>query len=136
MPWIKICLCLGFLFFAGYTVFNGQNQNRAVQKVNLKEFVPVPEAQGAKPGEVMIIAALNCTREAARNADQLAADLTAKNIPHARKNNISFIPPAPGPEQEQIIANMQQVMTQEPPIVLVNGKAKANPSLAEVLEQL
>lgn len=96
-------------------------------------FVPVLTTQGSSSGTVIILAALNCPSAQAQRADALAARLSRMGIPNRRMNHyaISRITR----EQMPLIRQTNAVLTGEIPIVIVNDRAEANPTVDEVVAE-
>jgi len=93
-------------------------------------FVSVVTPADIKPDTVLILAALNCPSAQAKRADAMAAQLTQMGIPIRRSNSYSVATVTR--EQMPMLMRTNAVMTGEIPIVLVNGMAKANPTVDEV----
>ena len=93
-------------------------------------FVPVIMPDGAPPDTVLILAALNCPSAQAQRANAMAKQLSEMGIPAQRTNHYS----AANLTQDQmsLMAHTNAVLSGEIPIVLLNGVAKANPSVDEV----
>lgn len=95
-------------------------------------FVSLPTLVGGTPGQVVVFAPENCPSEAAARADTMAQQLASRNIPSLRSHDVSFAATNPEPG---IGERLNAVMNGELPIVFVNGKGKANPTLEEVLAE-
>jgi hypothetical protein len=95
-------------------------------------FVALPTLAGSSPGQVIVFAPENCPSEKAQHADELARQLTARNIPTIHSHEASFTSFDPDPS---IGIRLDSVMKGELPIVFVNGKGKANPTLEEILAE-
>jgi len=93
-------------------------------------FVPLPSFAGSSGRAVVIFAPENCPEDAGRRADALADSLGRSGVPVSRLSHVSFNVSSPD-EASRINA----VMTGTIPIVVVRGRAKANPSLDEVLAE-
>ena len=93
-------------------------------------FAPLPSFAGSSGRAVVIFAPENCPEDAGRRADALAEALSRSGVPVSRLNHVSFNVSSPD-EASRINA----VMTGTIPIVVVRGRAKANPSLDEVLAE-
>ena len=93
-------------------------------------FVPVLMPDGAPPDTVLIFAALNCPAAPAQRANAMATQLQKMGIPIQRMDHYSVA----NLKQDQmpLALRTNAVMGGEIPIVLVNGLAKANPSIDEV----
>jgi hypothetical protein len=96
-------------------------------------FVPVATPAGAAPDVAVILAALNCPSAQAKRADFMSKQLSQMGIPNQRANNyaVSSITRAQMPLLKQTSA----VLSGEIPIVTINGMAKANPSVDEVVAE-
>ena len=93
-------------------------------------FISLPKPKNLDIDSVIILAAENCTKDAARRADELASDLANRNIPYTRASRISFENYAPA-----LKSRLDSVMRGTLPIVLIDGRGKANPTLTEVLSE-
>lgn len=93
-------------------------------------FVPVLMPDGAPPDTVLIFAALNCPAKPAQRANAMATQLQKMGIPIQRMDHYSVA----NLKQDQmpLALRTNAVMGGELPVVLVNGLAKANPSVDEV----
>ena len=100
----------------------------AVQDTN--GFVPVQTADGTAPDTVVILAALNCPSAAAQRANSMAKQLSERGIPNTRANNYSVA--IHSREQMPLLKQTSLVLNGEIPIVIINGMAKANPTVDEV----
>jgi hypothetical protein len=88
---------------------------------------------GTLPDNVIILAALNCPSSAAQRADTMAKRLTELGIPNTRANNYSAS--ITDRDQLPLLERTSVVMHGEIPIVIVNGMAKANPTVDEVASE-
>jgi hypothetical protein len=93
-------------------------------------FVPVPAAQGLQADAVTIVTAPGATGVAAARGDAIAKALTEKGILVLRAQQVNF---AGAGVDSVASARAMLIMGGEQPVVLVRGKAKANPTLQEVL---
>ncbi|TAK62730.1 hypothetical protein [Methylobacter sp.] len=94
-------------------------------------FVSLPPMEGESSDAVLVVAAENCPHEDAQRADNLAQALSEKGIPVVRTHNISFNHISSNKEAERITS----VMNGSLPIVFVDGRAKSNPTLEEVVAE-
>lgn len=94
-------------------------------------FVPVPMPDGMSPHGVVVFAPENCPSDAAQRAYALVSDLGSRGVPVMRASAASFdnLPDAATAER------VRTVMEGQIPVVFVNGKAKANPSVQDVLAE-
>jgi hypothetical protein len=93
-------------------------------------FVPVQTPAGTPPDTVLILAALNCPLAAAKRADAMAEQLSAMRIPNTRANHYAVS--ITSREQMPLLQQTSMVLGGEIPVVIVNGMAKANPTVDEV----
>lgn len=93
-------------------------------------FVPLPPVDGQRPGTVFVIAAQDCPHDDAQRADRLAESLSSQGIPVERTHSASFVF-ASQPDSDTA-DRISAVMEGPLPVVFINGRAKANPSLDEV----
>jgi hypothetical protein len=96
-------------------------------------FVPVQTPTGVEPNSVLILAALNCPSAAAKRADTMAKQLSDMHIPNSRANNYSLA--VTNREQLPLLQQTSLVLGGEIPVVIVNGMAKANPTVDEVASE-
>ena len=94
-------------------------------------FVQVPMPDGMSAHGVVVFAPDNCPSDAAQRAYALVSELGGQGIPVVRASAASFdnLPDA------ATAARVRAVMQGEIPIVFVNGKAKADPSVQDVLAE-
>jgi hypothetical protein len=96
-------------------------------------FVPVLAASGAPTNTAIILAALNCPSAQAKRADALAAKLDELGIPNTRANNYAVANVTR--DQTPMIKQTSAVLGGEIPVVIINGKGKANPSVDDVVSE-
>jgi hypothetical protein len=93
-------------------------------------FVPVPTAQGLSADAVTIVTPPTAAGDATARGDAIAKALSEKGIPVRRAQQVNFA----GTGGDSVAsARAMLIMGGEQPVVLVRGKAKANPTLQEVL---
>lgn len=128
MKIIKLILIISL----GFMAFNywQENIHQDEEYVSENGFVSLPKPNNLDIDSVIILAAENCTKEAARRADDLASDLANRNIPFTRASRISFESYAPA-----LKSRLDSVMRGTLPVVLIDGRGKANPTLNEVLSE-
>ncbi|MBV8605578.1 MAG: hypothetical protein JO224_12900 [Pelomonas sp.] len=93
-------------------------------------FAALPPVDGQRAATVYVVAAQNCPHDDARRADRLADDLSHMGIPVERTHEARFH--FTSRPDAAVMDRMKAIMTGPLPIVFVNGRAKANPSLDEV----
>jgi hypothetical protein len=92
-------------------------------------FVPVQMPDGVPRDTVLILAPINCPSDAAKRAETLAARLTAMGIPNVRRSNYTITNPTPA---EQPGIQHAFSLSDQAPVVMLNGRGKGNPSVEEV----
>jgi hypothetical protein len=95
-------------------------------------FVALPPVAGASANTVLVIAAQNCPHEDAQRADSLAEGIAGNGIQVVRAQDVSFEFASADSSMTERIMN---IMNGPLPIVIVNGRAKSNPSLDEVIAE-
>jgi hypothetical protein len=136
-------LGLGKLILAASVVGGGvhawhvHEHNVAVRKLQASGdtygFVPVMASSGAPQNTAIILAALNCPSAQAKRADALAAKLDELGIPNTRANNYSVANVTR--DQASMIEQTSAVLGGEIPVVIINGRGKANPSVDDVVAE-
>lgn len=94
-------------------------------------FFEVPAPSDLAATTVIVFAPENCPRDAGQRADHLENELR-RHIPYTRTNSASFR----SYNDPDLMQRLNAVMTGPPPIVFVNGKGRANPTIEEVLAEL
>ena len=132
---IKLLVVLGIVG-AGYHFWTGNHTGHPsgadTSIASENGFVELPPVEGQNSDAVLIAAAMNCPHEAAQRADALANDLSRKGIPVIRTQHIGFSLTNP---EDPAVDHISSVMNGKLPIVFVHGKAKANPTLEEVVAE-
>jgi hypothetical protein len=128
---LKILVVLALLGFGYHQWSQRERSTAAAAAPSNSTFITLPVVADANPTRVMVIAAEDCPEAAARRADELAERLARDGIPVTRTHNVSF-PAVNGADELQ---RVNRVMQGELPIVIVHGRAKANPTLDEVLAE-
>ncbi len=93
-------------------------------------FIELAQPHGVKPDKVFIFAPANCPREGGRRSDALAQSLAEHDVAFVRTSEISY-----EPMDAQSLRRVNAVLHGDVPIVAVNGRMKANPSIEEVLAE-
>ena len=136
MSFIKFLLIVGMLG-TGYHYWTKQQhrvlpaQNAAAPFSGDTGFVALP-VNGAPDNMVMVVAAENCPREDSQRAERLADDLKGRGIPVMRSHEVSFTLNSP---DSAVPERINTVMNGKLPIVFINGRAKPNPSVEEVIAE-
>ena len=131
MNLIKLLLLIA-VAGGGYHYWKTHSVERALAAATSEGgFVSIPMPDGMSPHGVVVFAPENCPSDAAQRAYALVSDLGSRGVPVSRSDSASFgdLPDAATAER------VRAVMSGEVPIVFVNGKAKPNPSLEEVVTE-
>ena len=109
--------------------------SRIVSRTVISEngFASLPAVDGQTSRKVYVLAPENCPGEDAKRADSLAADLSRKGIPVVRRDSARFS--LSSQLESDVQTRMSEVMGGPLPIVFVDGRAKSNPSLDEVVAE-
>ena len=98
-------------------------------------FVSVAMPDGAPRNTAIIFAPLNCPSDAAQRADALANELTSRGIPNVRSDSYEAKVTNPTADDEANLHRTDDVIKAGVPVVFINGRAKANPTLKEVIAE-
>lgn len=128
--WVLIALALG----GGVRLWH-HHQRAAVERdlaavADSNGFVPIATAAGSAPNVAVVLAALNCPSAQAQRADAMAAQLTRLGLANQRAN--TYFASISSREQMPLLNRTNAVLGGEIPIVIINGRAKANPTVEEV----
>jgi signal recognition particle receptor subunit beta len=93
-------------------------------------FVKLPLPDGMDADSVVVFSPEDCPSEAAQRADALVSSLESKHISVVRAHEASF-----DVRDQQTADQVNSVMEGPIPVVFVRGKAKANPSVEEVIAE-
>ena len=93
-------------------------------------FISMIEPDGADPHKVLIFGPINCPKPAGMRCTALAEALAGAGVPCVRAEDIQLMP-----TPDFGVDKLNAVMNNDPPIVFINGRAKANPTLEEVIEE-
>jgi len=94
-------------------------------------FMPVPSVDGLTGAAVIIVTAPGSPDEVVARGNKLAFALLEKGIPVLRAERVNF---ASG-GNSVAAATAMLTLSGEPPLVLVRGRAKPNPTLDEVVRE-
>lgn len=133
---IRILLVVG-IAGGGYTAFK-QYRCNVIQVASgaassANGFASLPPVDGQCSRKVYVLAAKNCPGEDAKRADRLAADLSRKGIPVERTNSARFS--LSSPLESDVRTRLSQIMEDPLPTVFIDGRAKSNPSVDEVIAE-
>ena len=128
---IKLVLMLAVIGLA-YHYWSTQQSTNRPDVVSPNGFVMVPPMAGADPKQVVVFAPENCPSDKAQQADSLAQQLASRNIPTLRSHDVTFSSTDMDPK---IGVRLNSVMNGELPIVFVNGRGKANPTIEQIIAE-
>jgi hypothetical protein len=93
-------------------------------------FISCPHINNPAPGKVVIIAPLNCPKEAGRRADAMERSLLSGGIPCLRTDEMGF-----SGTDENEAAQLNKVATGPLPIILIRDRVKNNPDVSQVFAE-
>lgn len=93
-------------------------------------FVSIVMPPSVPRDTAVILAPLNCPSAQAKQADVMATELTRMGIPVRRSN--SYSARITDPSEMPLLTRTNAVLSGQVPIVIINGMAKANPTVDEV----
>jgi len=128
---IKLALMLAIVGFA-YQYWSTQQSTSGPAVVSANGFVLMPPMANGNSNQVVVFVPEDSPREKVQQADELAQQLASRNIPAVRAHNVSFTTAVLDPK---IGVRLDSVMKGELPIVFVNGRGKANPTIEEVIAE-
>lgn len=128
---LKLVLMLAVAGLA-YQYWSTQQAANGPAVVSANGFVMVPPMVGGDPRQVVVFAPENCPSEKAQQADDLTRLLLSRNIPAVRSHDVTF---SSSDMDLKIGVRLDSVMKGDLPIVFVNGRGKANPTLEEVIAE-
>ena len=133
MNFMKLLLILG-VAGALFHFWSERDVKSALKTADVSPngFVALPAPTNLSADTVIVLAAENCPKEDARRADNLADELGRRNIPYTRAHSANFNLANP---EAVVVRRLDLVMKGQLPIVFVNGRGKANPTLDEVLSE-
>lgn len=99
-------------------------------KAGSSGFVAVTNPEGFNPAQVVVLGP-NCSSAAGQRTRALIAQLAQARVPYVQASDFSVTASA----DVQGLYRLQEVMQGDAPIVFVNGKAKANPQMQEVMSE-
>jgi hypothetical protein len=122
--------------WGGYQMVSQHQAARALRDVMLSSdvngFLDVPPPINQNLDTIYVVAAQNCPRAAALEADRLAKQLGAQGIPVERTNQVGFQPQR---VDHAALSRLNVVMNGPLPLVFVHGRVASNPELSQVVEE-
>jgi hypothetical protein len=119
---------------AVFHFMNEHDTQSALKTANVSPngFVTLPAPTNLNVDMVLVLAAEDCPEEDAQRADKLADELRRRDIPFTRAHTANFDLTDPDPI---VLKRLDLIMNGTLPIVFVNGRGKANPTLDEVVSE-
>jgi hypothetical protein len=122
--------------WGGYHLFNQHQAAHALRELlagsDVNGFVDVPPPANQNLDTIYVVAAQNCPRAAAQQADRLAKQLGGQGIPVVRTSQVFY-------HLQQVdratMGRLTVVMNEPLPLVFVHGRAASNPELNQVVEE-
>ena len=131
---VLVCgLLFSFHWWQTHDIAKHRHANIAQESPN--GFTPVAMPDDAKDNTVLVFAPVNCPSKEAQRADALADGLTRQGIPNRRSSHFSLNFNQPTDEQQAAIKRTTAVLNGSIPAVFINGMAKSNPTLDEVVAE-
>lgn len=130
-------LLLSVLAFSGaYLLWNQNYEERLVESPQSSSpFVEVVMPSETASSMVYILAPINCPKKGRRRADRLEKELISRGIPVERRSRILIGPSNSSKYELERYMRSVAVLKGEVPAVFVNGRAKANPSVDEIVDE-
>ena len=119
--------------WGGYHLYSQHHaMNEVLASSDVNGFVDVPAPVNQEANTIYVVAAQNCPRAAAQQADQLAKQLGERGIPVVRASQVFYhLTQA----DSSTMTRLTTVMNGPLPLVFVHGRAAMNPDLNQVVEE-
>lgn len=135
MTFLRLIFVLAVIA-AGVQFWHSRSEEKALRALtSAAGFVPVPMPEGAARNTVIVFAPINCPREGAQRAREMAQKLNDRGIANVMSDHYGAQAFEPNPEVLAAYERLNAVMTGEIPIVLINGMGKANPTIEDVVAE-
>ncbi len=131
----KIAFIIAVIAVGYHYLKNHQNEEEIQASQSPNGFVEVFMPSGLKNNKVYIMAPQNCPKEAGRRADALERELREFGIPVERNSSGSVSPPGSTEDQQAKFKRTVAILKGEIPAVFVNGMAKPNPHIDEIISE-
>jgi len=128
---IKLALMLALVGLA-YQYWATHQSTSGPAVVSANGFVLMPPMADGNPTQVVVYVPEDSPHEKVQQADELAQHLSSRNIPTVRTHNVSFASAVLDPK---VGVRLDSVMKGELPIVFVNGRGKANPTIEQIIAE-
>jgi hypothetical protein len=135
MSKVIIFLCVGGALFAWRHHVLQQRKGTAAASATAPAgrpggFVDVPCPTGVDPKRVFMLLPAQCTKASYLRGVAMLDRLGEMGIPYVRADKVEFTPTNAGE-----VERLNQVMGGEIPVVFINNRGKANPSLDEIVAE-
>jgi hypothetical protein len=118
-------ICVVALMAAGIHWWHGRNEEQALRALATPAgFLPVPMPGGSARDTVIVFAPINCSREGAQRARAMVQKSNDLGIANVLADHYGAPVYEPNPETGAAFKRLNGVMTDDIPIVLINGMAK------------
>lgn len=135
MALARVLVLIGLVGFAWHWWSERRTATETAEATSPTGFVTAAMPAEATPNTVLILAPLNCPSDGAQRADRLADELGSRSIPVRRASRFSLQAEDAGDDQRARIDRSVAVLNGEIPAVFVNGMAKSNPTVEEVVAE-
>ena len=135
MALARLLILVGLIGFAWHWWGERRTAVETAEATSPTGFVSAAMPAEATPNTVLILAPLNCPSDGAQRADRLADELTSRNIPVRRASRFSLQAEGGDEDLRARVDRSVAVLNGEIPAVFVNGMAKSNPSVEDVVAE-
>jgi hypothetical protein len=122
--------------WGGYQMYSQHQAARALRDVmasaDANGFLAVPPPINQNADTVYVVAAENCPRAAAQQADRLAKQLGDRGMPVVRVNQVGY---QPQQIDRATMNRLNLVMNAPLPLVFINGRVASNPEMDRVVAE-
>lgn len=133
---MKNLIIIAVVILGGYQFYNKLSSDGFfLSSSNPNGFVQVMMPDDKRSGLVYIMAPENCPKDAGLRADALERELRRLRIPVARSSSGNISTPRTTADEEKRFKHAVRILRGEIPGVFINGMAKANPTIQEVVAQ-
>ncbi len=135
----QISVLIGLAIAAQATIIGAvvyvksNSRTTAIQPTNQTGFVKAAMPDGAIANEVLIVGP-ECDRPEGIRARTLASSLAKLNIPYRRTESISMNSDSTE-DIFEAMERMDELMKGDSPVVFINAKGKANPTIDQVIAE-
>ena len=128
---LAVLSCLAIAVYKHWPGGSG-GASRDAEARTSERFVAMPAVANQAASAVLVLADPTCPKPPAERARRLVRELKGKGIQVVHTPLLQFAPTASPVDGSQVDRTMRGTQ----PIVFVNGRAKGNPTLDEIVEEL